>query len=193
MSHDKKKNVQPFEHWEEEMVNKRVRSLIGKFGLNESDFEDVKQDMLLSLYLKRESYRKDADPKKIVRRIIDDEASWLIKKLKSPRRFVQQNSVSLDVSLDEDSENTFINLLSENDALGRFGRVNLSEENEIREDFEAVFQSLTPTQKRVYLALSGSDSKTNIAKELGINRKTLYEAIRRIRMAFRNQGEIKNI
>lgn len=191
MARTKKNDVKPFEQWEIALVKSRARSMIGKYGLLLSDLEDVEQELFLSIIKKRKLFPVKDDPKESTRRIVDDAASSLFRKLKRHKRSILSQSTSLDTIIDPIEMTTIGQSLTENDAIGRVGRIDLSDEEEMRIDFETGFRSLTPNQQKVYRVLERVGNKRDAAKVLGINRVTLYETINRIRKTFYKHGIIK--
>lgn len=59
---------------------------------------------------------------------------------------------------------------------------------ELRERIEDASRLLTPRQRRLIQGLYADRSISDLGRALGVSRPTLYDELRRIRQAFRDQG-----
>lgn len=193
MSCKKPFGYKAFEKWEVKMVNEKARRLIGKYGFTPSDEEDLRQKLLLHIFLK-----KKGGPTKVALRyssptaqILDNRIRDLIEQAQAKKREGDQKSDSLYMELGETDEGepiTHKDILGEDKSMSRTGKRRHAEENEIKLILSLAFDKLTPIQRRICRLLMKHKTLEEIAQILGIKRPTLYLEFQRIRVVFNKEG-----
>lgn len=195
MSNQRKFGYEAFEKWEVSLVKKKARKLIGKFGITESNVEDLEQELFLHIFLKKKGGSSKAQVrhqgKSVMAQILDNRVRDIIEKAQTKKREGDLKSDSLHRELGQSEEGdsmTYEDVLSEDKALWRIGRKRLVDEQETRHALHSTLGKLSPFQRKVCRLLLKHQKISNVAKALGMKRPTLYLEIERIREIFDEEG-----
>jgi len=173
------------------LIRERVKRLIGRHGFTASDRDDLEQDMALHLLecLRRQQQPIDA-PEGFFRKVIADYAVTLVRRRKAEKRDHRRLSSLHDKVLDEDGEYVErARVIPEDHTQSRLQTAPRSrlEDVELVHDVAAVLAKLPPDLRDLCERLK-HHSITEVARQLGVPRTTLHDAIRRLRQHFEEAG-----
>lgn len=173
------------------LIRERVKRLIGRHGFTASDRDDLEQDMALHLLecLRRQQQPIDA-PEGFFRKVIADYAVTLVRRRKAEKRDHHRLSSLHDKVLDEDGEYVErARVIPEDHVQTRLHTASRSrlDEVELVDDVAAVLAKLPPDLRDLCERLK-HHSITEVARQLGVPRTTLHDAIRRLRQHFEEAG-----
>ena len=166
--------------------------LIGRYGLTPDDREDLEQEMALDLLLRLPKF----DPERaclntFIARVVERRVSTIIRHRTAAKRDCRSHVCSLDEPIPGvEGCSTRHDMISQGDCdlrVGRYGRSEV-ERLDLRIDVSLVLAGLPPELRALAERLC-THSVTEIARELGVPRSTLYETgIARLRKAFEDKG-----
>jgi len=195
MSSQRKFGYKAFARWEVELVKRKAKRLIGKFGFTPEDVGDLEQELLLHIFMKKKGSRAHVRPKppekSIMHRMIDNRVRDIIDKAQTKKRGGHFKSESLHRELGQTAEGdslTYEDVLTEDESLGRLGKRRLAEESEMKSAIGSAFQRLSPYQRKVCRLLMRHPTIGNVANALRLKRPTLYIELKRIREIFDEEG-----
>jgi RNA polymerase sigma-70 factor (ECF subfamily) len=173
------------------LIRERVKRLIGRHGFTASDRDDLEQDMALHLLecLRRQQQPIDA-PEGFFRKVIADYAVSLVRRRKAEKRDHRRQSSLHEKVLDEDGEYVErARTIPEDHVQSRLQTAPRSrlDEVELVHDVAAVLAKLPPELRDLCERLK-HHSITEVARQLGVPRTTLHDAIRRLRQHFEEAG-----
>lgn len=184
-----------FAKWELELARGKAKGLIGRYGLTESDFGDLEQEMLLQVHLKRgvrEGWAKiTASERTVMSRILDNKIRDIIDELKTEKRRLLSRAERLHHPLSPAHEGDGLTLedtVSEEASLARTGRKSAEEEHDLQIVLASVLENLTELQKRACQLLMEGHKITDVADALGMKRTTLNYELTRMRNVFYREG-----
>jgi RNA polymerase sigma-70 factor (ECF subfamily) len=173
------------------LIRERVKRLIGRHGFTASDRDDLEQDMALHLLecLRRQQQPIEA-PEGFFRKVIAEHAVTLIRRREAEKRDHRRLSSLHDKVLDEDGEYVErARVVPEDHVQTRLHTASRSrlDEVELVDDVAAVLAKLPPDLRDLCERLK-HHSITEVARQLGVPRTTLHDAIRRLRQHFEDAG-----
>ena len=173
-------------------IHCKARQLIGKAGLTRSAVDDIEQELALDLLQRLPAF----DPKKathntFVTRLIERRISNLLRYRLQEKRDHRRESCSLD-DLVLDSEGETVPrawTIDQDEADIRIGRRSRTraEETDLRLDVASVIARL-PRDLRQVAELLMTESLSQAARSLGVPRKDIRRAQRRLRLVFEKSG-----
>jgi DNA-directed RNA polymerase specialized sigma24 family protein len=183
------KNSLPFEQWEIELVKKKARRLIGKYGFSETDRHDLEQELLLHMFVRR-SVEKYSGGSFIEQQ--DGLSRLLDNKLRKIKEYAMRDKRSVHLrkqALTEEFEETISgepapHIVSEEDA----NSLAVFREPGLRDELIDAMRLLTPPQKIVCQKLMEGYGINEIAKMLGRVKTTVFRHIWAIREILEKQG-----
>jgi RNA polymerase sigma-70 factor (ECF subfamily) len=174
------------------LITFKAKQLTAHPGFSEADREDLEQELLLDLLRRQPKYDPSrAQNSTFVARVVEHRAATLIEERKAGLRDYRLQAFSLNDHIeDEDGvrcerSETF----DLDDYLLRTGRQSRSSD-ELRDlgiDVHSVVDQLPPKLRDMCQRLM-RDSITDVSRETGIPRSTLYGIIDKVRAAFKNAG-----
>ena len=176
-----------------DVIRHKARQLIGKYGFTRDDYDDLQQEMMLDLLRRLGKY----DPSKaglstFVARIVDRKVSTLIRHQRQEKRDYRRQVCSLDAQVeDQDGQARGLDEVLSQDAydeeVARHDRPE-GERLDLRLDLSLALDELPDDLRQLALRLQ-TRTVTEIARELGVPRSTLYEkGIARLRKIFEDKG-----
>jgi len=178
----------------EELIHHKARQLVGTAGFTVDDVEDLEQEMRLDLLERLPKF----DPNKatyntFVSRLVERKISNLIRhRTQEMRDFRCEEGSIHDVvesgdSGDEKVER--IETVTQDEQDFRLGKhVRSTEERcDLKLDISLVLLKLPPDLRELAELLQAM-SITDVARELGIARPTVYDRLKRLRQAFEELG-----
>ena len=191
---DSEKN-ETFAEWELRLADIKARGLINRYGLTHEDFPDLKQDLLVEIYVKRKIVRlwkiRTASDETIMDRILDNWIRSRVEWMQADKRRAHYMCRSLDQPVMSDGEDecvTFADLLKEDDGLYRKGRIRCDAENEMRLTLLPFFKFLNPVQCGAIRLMQRGYNISQVARTLSMSRSSLRREIYRIREIYQQRG-----
>lgn len=178
------------------LIKRKARQLAGRVGFVQSDRQDLEQEMALDLLLRLPRYDPDlAKRETFITRLIDHKIATLVEAQKAGVRDFRKRAGSLDERPPGDDGERVDEppLLRGKDYVRRAVAEARREEEQrdLRADFKKVLSGL-PAGGRVDLRFLcerlQSASISEIARETGVPRSTLYEAVQKLRDLFERAG-----
>ncbi len=182
-----------FAQWEVELAQGKAKGLIGKYGFTKNDQEDLEQELLIQIHLKRNVRSTwtevGASERTVMSRILDNWIRDLIDGILADKRRVHIEAESLNKEVYGSHEHEILryeDLLREEEALGRPAYP--SDAFEAQQAVDSAMKSESVFQKQVLSLLLQGYSVQGVAKELGVQRTTVRRAIARIRKSLIERG-----
>ncbi len=173
------------------LIRERVKRLIGRHGFTASDRDDLEQDMALHLLerLRRQQQPIEA-PEGFFRKVIADHAVTLIRRREAEKRDHRRVSSLSEQVVDSDGQRVeMAQIIPEDHVRSRLGVApsNRLEDVERVHDVAAVLAKL-PRDLRDLCERLKDHSVAEVARQLGLPRRTLRDAIGRLRLHFEAAG-----
>lgn len=178
-----------FSKWELELAEGKAKGLVGKHGFTSGDYDDLKQDLLLQIYLKRETRKGwseiTASERTVMSRILDNRVRDIIDAAHTDKRKVQLFSDSISPqSKNEDADRDVI----DEETVFRWMKTAKGDDRDLLIDMQTTLRDLSAIQKRVCELLAQGQSISDVARNLQIKRTTLNREIGRLRKIFYKRG-----
>lgn len=174
------------------LIKCKARQLVGRVGFTESDRKDIEQDLILDLLRRLSKYNpKRARRNTFIRLVVEHKVASIVEAKKAGVRDYRLCSCSLNERL-ESEEGGFIErgqIVDEEEYLRRTGRLSrpAAEVRDLRLDVREVVEHL-PTRLRELCHLLETDSISEVSRDTGVPRSTLYDSIKRLRGIFTDAG-----
>jgi RNA polymerase sigma factor (sigma-70 family) len=169
------------------IVKRKARQLVGRGGFKPQDVEDLEQDLLLRLIQGLNSFDPEiAHQKSFVTAIVERAVATILRDARAGKRdHGDQQSLETLVEVGGESATQLGNTISDREYNRRRGRHprTSDETDELLSDLEAVIDSLPTDQQQLAEKLK-SKSIAEAAREIGVPRTTLNDAVRRLRVRF---------
>jgi len=170
----------------------KARQMIGRNGFTESDFQDLRQELLADILARLPKFdAKRAGAKTFVSRLIDNRIANIIEHRRVACRDPRRVECSLDDWVhDEDGKWTRrVETVTEDEALASAGRLGRSrqEQVELALDTTTVVEGLPDDLRDLCVRLK-TQTVLEISRETGVPRARLYERIAAVRARFREAG-----
>lgn len=174
------------------IIRKKARSLRGKYGFNESDVEDIEQEIVIDLWKRRNRFNPGRSHENYFIVMVARHAiARIIERAKADMRRVHTRTRSLDQPVDDRSDESPLlhETLTEEDHLPRLRDRSRSPEDErdLVLDLEAGISTL-PGELRHIARLLKFYSMSEISRKTGIPRTTLNDKRMQIRKALEGRG-----
>ena len=161
-----------------EIIRFKARQLVGQAGFTVADRDDLEQELILDLLGRLPKY----DPKRgklttFIARIVEHKIANLIARQRASKRDYRRSTCSLNDSLDQE------------DYLVRLG-VEPKPDDQLSEltlDVAAVVDSLPPELRELCRRL-GTETVSEISRDQGVSRPTLYKSVNGLREIFMDAG-----
>jgi len=171
-------------------VRFQARQLTRTRVFHTTDIEDLEQDLMLDLLRRLPSF----DPSKASRntfiaRIVENHAATLIKAAMAEKRgaAIEHKSLYDPVSQDVDEPITLVEILSANDGLWDVSSLRWDEAINLRRDLSHAVGALPPHLVSLCRRLATS-TVTEVARDTGMSRPSVYDGIAKIRAALIKAG-----
>jgi len=175
-----------------QLIKYKARQLIGRVGFTESDREDLEQEMILDLLRRLPKF----DPKRagrntFIARIVEHKVATIIEAQKAGMRDYRLCSCSLNDRLEDEEGRSIerMETIDQEDYLRRTGKLSrpMSELRNLSIDLRSAVQTLPPELRELCKRLQ-TESVTEISRDTGIPRGTIYESIKKLRAIFEDAG-----
>lgn len=175
-----------------QIITFKARQLVGRAGFTESDREDIEQELLLDLLQRLPRYDPErAQRSTFIARVVDNRIATIIEARKAGRRDYRLCTCSLK-DLQEDEEGHCVERLETIDqddyllGVGAIARAS-SELGDLSLDLRDALEKL-PSDVRDLCRRLATDTVSEISRDTGVPRGTIYEAIKTIRRIFDDIG-----
>lgn len=175
-----------------QLIKYKARQLVGRVGFTESDREDLEQEMVLDLLRRLPKF----DPKRagrntFIARIVEHKVATIIEAQKAGMRDYRLCSCSLNDRLEDEEGRSIerMETIDQEDYLRRTGKLShpMSELRNLSIDLRSAVQTLPPELRELCKRLQ-TESVTEISRDTGIPRGTIYESIKKLRAVFEDAG-----
>lgn len=175
-----------------QLIKYKARQLVGRVGFTESDREDLEQEMVLDLLRRLPKF----DPKRagrntFIARIVEHKVATIIEAQKAGMRDYRLCSCSLNDRLEDEEGRSIerMETIDQEDYLRRTGKLSrpMSELRNLSIDLRSAVQTLPPELRELCKRLQ-TESVTEISRDTGILRGTIYESIKKLRAIFEDAG-----
>jgi RNA polymerase sigma-70 factor (ECF subfamily) len=175
-----------------QLIKYKARQLVGRVGFTESDREDLEQEMVLDLLRRLPKF----DPKRagrntFIARIVEHKVATIIEAQKAGMRDYRLCSCSLNDRLEDEEGRSIerMETIDQEDYLRRTGKLSrpMSELRNLSIDLRSAVQTLPPELRELCKRLQ-TESVTEISRDTGIPRGTIYESIKKLRAIFEDAG-----
>ncbi|NIM21304.1 MAG: RNA polymerase subunit sigma-24 [Candidatus Latescibacteria bacterium] len=174
------------------IIKHKARQLVGHAGFTESDREDLEQELVLDLLRRLPKYNPQRTKRNtFIALIIEHKVATIIESSKAGKRDYRTPLCSLNDQL-EDKEGSSMEreeTIDQEDYLRRTGKLSRPavELQELSLDTQKVVASLPPELRELCRRLQ-TQSITEISRETGIPRGTIYESRKKLRALFEDAG-----
>jgi len=170
------------------IIKHKARQLVGRAGFTESDREDLEQEMMLDLLRRLPKYNPDrAQRNTFIARIVEHKVATIIEARKAGMRDYRLCTCSLNDRLEDDEGGSIERLetIDQEEYLRRTGKLSrpAAELRDLSIDLGRVIASLPPELRTLCQRLQ-TESVTEISRDTGIPRGTIYESIKKLRAIF---------
>lgn len=178
------------EEYAVQIIKYKARQLIGSAGFTESDREDLEQEMMLELLRRLPKYDSSkAQRNTFITRIVEHRVSTIIEERVAGKQDWRLCTESMNDRLDlgEDGTVERQEIYDMDEYLRQSGRLSRTstERLELSIDLGCVIASLPP-ELRVLCERLKTDSVSEISRDTGIPRGTLYDRIKKLQILLKN-------
>ena len=176
-----------------ETIRHKARQLIGRHGFTRDDYDDLQQEMTLDLLERLPKFDPDkAAHNTFVARVIERKISKIIRHRTQEMRDYRCEACSVNDDIEDGNGGTVerIQTISQDEQDLRTGKHARPESERIalQVDVSLVMSRLSPELRQLAEMLQ-THSITEVARELGVPRSTLYgNGIARLRAVFEDKG-----
>jgi len=183
---DYKNSYDGLDDYAARLIKSKARQLVGKAGLTQHDQSDIEQDLMIDLLCRMQHFNPAKGKKTtFIARMVERRISTIFE-----ARFAQcrdwRKCYSLNETIGEGDgwQGEIIDLLSNDEDSDNLSDLELSS---LKMDVERVLDRLPDDLKELCLKLK-ENTMSEIAREMGVPRGTLYGRIKKIRKAFLAAG-----
>ena len=174
------------------IIRHKARQLVGQFGFTEADREDLEQELVLDLLRRLPKYDPSrAQRNTFIARVVENKVATIIEARKAAMRDYRLCRCSLNDRLeDQDGRSTErIETINQDDYFVLTGKPSrpVDELLDLSIDLRAAVSLLPPNLCELYRRLC-DQTVTEISRDLGIPRGTIYDMIRKIRAILDDAG-----
>ena len=176
-----------------QLIRHKAWQLVGRGGFTKDDREDIEGDLTLDLLRRLRKF----DPSRasfhtFVDRVVEHGAARLIERRSAPMRDYRREIASLNDRI-EDEEGEHVergDLVDQDTYLESIGQptMPLADQVTLRVDLERVLATLPPELRDLWERRAEGQSITDISRETGIPRGTLYERMKQLRKLVEDAG-----
>jgi len=176
-----------------QLIKYKARQLVGRAGFTKDDREDIEGDLTLDLLRRLRKF----DPSRasfhtFVDRVVNHGVARLIERREAPMRDYRRCTSSLNDRI-EDNEGKHVergDLVDQDTYLESIGRptMPLADRVALRVDLERVLATLTPEMRDLWARRAEGQTFTEISRETGIPRGTLYDRMKELKRLAEDAG-----
>ena len=185
-----KHSLECFDEFTAKFIRSKVRKLIGRAGLTESDRPDLLQEFALDLLERRKNFDPDAATwEAFVVVVCENHYATILEHRQAEMRSHAREAGSLNRPVkDAEGKRTERGAtMPESQQAHRTGQHHRFQEEvwELAQDVAAMLDQMPPKMRRICEILM-SDSKAAAAREMGMSQGALYEVLGRVLARFEN-------
>ena len=173
------------------IVKRKVRQIVGRAGYTRQDKEDLEQELLTRLLQGLRSFDPDvAHRKSFVTAIVERAVATILRDAEAQKRDHRRiSSLQRLVDLTDEGPTELAETIGDREYNGRRCRDPRSDEDlaQLVTDLAEVIDSM-PGELRDLAKRMKTQSISAIAREIGVPRTTLNDAVRRLRQRFEQAG-----
>jgi len=175
-----------------QLIKYKARQLVGRVGFTESDRDDLEQELMLDLLRRLPKYNPDrAQRNTFIARVVEHKIATIIESQKAGMRDYRLCRCSLNDRFEDEEGGSIerMETIDQEDYLRRTGKLSRTAD-ELRAltiDVRKAMEQLPPELRRLCQRLE-TETVTEISRETGIPRGTIYESIKKLRAIFEDAG-----
>lgn len=179
------KRYEGIDEYAVQIIKYKARQLVGRVGFTESDREDLEQEMLMDLLQRLPKYNPDrAQRYTFIARVVEHKIATIIEARKAGLRDYRLCNCSLNDRLEDEEGGSVerMETIDQEDYLRRTGRQSrpASELRDLSLDVRNAIEKLQPDLRELCRRLD-TDTVTEISRDTGIPRGTIYGFIKKLR------------
>jgi len=176
-----------------ELIRHKARQLVGRAGYTEDDRPDIEGDLTLDLLRRLRKFDPSrASRNTFIARVVEHGVARLIERQEAPMRDVRRCTASLNDRIEgEEGEHVERGDLVDQDTyLESIGQptMPLADRVALRVDLERVLATLTPEMRDLWARRAEGQTFTEISRETGIPRGTLYDRMKELKRLAEDAG-----
>ncbi len=174
------------------LIKRKSKQLVGQTGFTQSDREDLEQDLIFDLLCHLPKYDPERAKKNtFINCVVEHRIANIIKSRKVGKRDYRLLAYSLnEIVEDEDGNRTeHIANINQNEYFIKTGKLSspLEELGELSLDIEKAIADL-PQDFSILCRSLQEETVSEISRNMGITRGTIYRSIKKIREVLENAG-----
>lgn len=174
------------------IIKYKARQLVGRVGFTESDRQDLEQEMVFDLLRRLPKFKPErAQRNTFIARVVEHKVATIIEAQKAGMRDYRLCSCSLNDRFENDEGGSVerIDTINQDDYLQRTGNLSrpISDLRGLSIDVRRAVEKLPPELRDLCKRLQ-VESVTEISRDTGIPRGTIYESIKKLRTLFEDAG-----
>jgi len=174
------------------IIRYKARQLVGRVGFTESDRQDLEQEMVLDLLRRLPKFNPDrARLNTFIARVVEHKIATIIESQKAGMRDYRLCSCSLNDRFENEEGGSVerVDTINQDDYLQRTGRLSrpAAELCDLSFDVSKAIEKLPPELRELCVRFK-TNTVTEISRDTGIPRGTIYESIKKLRAIFEDAG-----
>ena len=174
------------------IIKYKARQLVGRVGFTESDRQDLEQEMVFDLLRRLPKFKPErAQRNTFIARVVEHKVATIIEAQKAGMRDYRLCSCSLNDRFENEEGGSVerIDTINQDDYLQRTGKLSrpISDLRGLSIDVRSAVEKLPPELRELCKRLQ-TESVTEISRDTGIPRGTIYESIKKLRTLFEDAG-----
>lgn len=174
------------------IIRYKARQLVGRVGFIESDRQDLEQEMVFDLLRRLPKFKPErAQRNTFIARVVEHKVATIIEAQKAGMRDYRLCSCSLNDRFENEEGGSVerIDTINQDDYLQRTGKLSrpISDLRGLSIDVRSAVEKLPPELRELCKRLQ-VESVTEISRDTGIPRGTIYESIKKLRTLFEDAG-----
>ena len=176
-----------------QLIKHKARQLVGRAGYTEDDRPDIEGDLTLDLLRRLPRFDPArASRNTFIARVVEHGVARLIERREAPMRDARRCTASLNDRIEDDEGKSVErgDLIDQDTYLKSIGHPTMPLADQIaqRVDLERVRATLTPEMRDLWERRAEGQTFTEISRETGIPRGTLYERMKQLRKLVEDAG-----
>lgn len=168
-----------------QIIKFKAKQLVGRVGLTDSDREDLEQEMILDLLQRLPKYNPDrAQRNTFIARVVEHKIATIIEARKAGLRDYRLCNCSLNERLEDGEGGSVerIEIIDQEDYLRLTAGLSRStaELRDLSFDVRQAIEKLPPELRELCQRL-GVDTVTELSRDTGVPRGTIYESLKKLR------------
>jgi len=179
------KHCEGIDEYAVQIIKFKAKQLVGRVGLTDSDREDLEQEMILDLLQRLPKYNPDrAQRNTFIARVVEHKIATIIEARKAGLRDYRLCNCSLNERLEDGEGGSVerIEIIDQEDYLRLTAGLSRStaELRDLSFDVRQAIEKLPPELRELCRRL-GVDTVTELSRDTGVPRGTIYESLKKLR------------